>query len=95
MSEPKETFTFQAIWPITAAGESMSYGALCLEAEAELPDVIARTRAALTRPGRFSIAPSSKVAGSGNTTASVLLYEAPARRAVTRPYHRRLTRADS
>ena len=68
--------TFRAIWPIT--DETRGYATLCKEAESELPLLIGQARARLTAPGRFSIAPSDRVPGSGRTTPAVLIYEAPA-----------------
>ncbi|WP_028474062.1 hypothetical protein [Nocardioides alkalitolerans] len=92
MSEP--AITFRAMWPIR--DESCSITDLCREATEELPGLVARANAKLLSPGAFSIKPASKVPGSGNTTRSVLLYEAPAQAApVARPYHRRLSRAAS
>lgn len=76
---------FLAIWPIV--DETVSYADLCRQAERDLPDMIARARVILARPGRFSIAPSEKVPGSGRITDAVLVYEAPATRAPRRPYH--------
>lgn len=78
--------TFRAIWPIV--DESVSYAALCKEATAELPAVIARAHAQLLSPGRFSIAPSVDVPGSGRVTESVLIYEAPATAVPRRSYWR-------
>ncbi|MFW6776108.1 hypothetical protein ACOACO_17625 [Nocardioides sp. CPCC 205120] len=68
--------TFRAIWPIV--DESRTYAALCREAAREVPEIAARSRARLTGPGRFSVAPSESVPGSGRLTDSVLVYEAPA-----------------
>lgn len=77
---------FRAIWPIT--DERQSYANLCREAESDLPLLIAQAKARLTAHGRFSVAPSSQVAGSGRITESVLIYEAPAMRAPIREYRR-------
>lgn len=70
------THTFRAIWPIT--DETVPYAELCKQAGAELPEIIARSRARLTSPGHFAVAPSAHVPGSGRVTESVLLYTAPA-----------------
>jgi hypothetical protein len=68
---------FRCIWPIH--DETIGYADLCHQARAELPDLIAQAHAELLRPGRFSIAPSEWVPGSGRVTESVLVYEAPAK----------------
>lgn len=78
---------FRAIWPIV--DEGFSYAALCLSAEADLPMLIAQTHARLTGPGRFSVAPSDRVPGSGRVTESVLVFEAPAIAVARREYHRK------
>ena len=67
---------FRAIWPIT--DETVGYAELCRQATDDLPALVAQAKARLTRPGRFSIAPSDKVPGSGRVTDAVLVYEAPA-----------------
>ena len=76
--------TFRAIWPIT--DETVGYAALCKQAQSELPLLIAQAKARLTHPGRFSIAPSDKVPGSGRITSAVLVYEAPAVAVAPRGY---------
>lgn len=78
---------FMAIWPIV--DESVEYHRLCREAADDLPNVLARTGAQVTGPGRFSIAPSVTVPGSGRITDSVLIYEAPGVPIPRRPYHAR------
>ena len=75
---------FRAIWPIV--DETTSYADLCREAAAEIPELVARSRARLAKPGRFSVAPSEHVPGSGRVTDSVLIYEAPAQPLATRSY---------
>lgn len=77
---------FRAVWPIV--DERLSFADLCREAESGLPTLISQARARLLRPGRFSIAPSEKVPGSGRVTESCLIYEAPAAPATPRPYRR-------
>lgn len=77
---------FRAVWPIT--DESMPYADLCRTAEDDLPLLIAQAKARLLRRGRFSIAPSASVPGSGRVTESVLIYEAPAVRAPIRDYRK-------
>lgn len=76
--------SFRAIWPIT--DETVTYATLCRQASDDLPLLIAQAKAELIRPGRFSIAPSSHVPGSGNVAESVLIYDAPARRMPARGY---------
>lgn len=78
---------FMAIWPIV--DESVEYHRLCREAADDLPQVLARTRAQVVGPGRFSIAPSVSVPGSGRVTPTVLVYEAPAVPVRPRAYHSR------
>ncbi|WP_418060781.1 hypothetical protein [Pimelobacter simplex] len=67
---------FRAIWPIT--DETTPYAVLCKQARDELPRLIAQSHSRLTSPGRFSVSPSEWVPGSGRTTESVLVFEAPA-----------------
>ena len=74
MSGP--VYTFRAVWPIL--DESEPYGSLCRQATADLPTLIAQAHAVVLTRGRFSIAPSSHVPGSGRITDSVLVFEAPA-----------------
>ena len=57
-----------------------SYADLCREAAADLPLLVAQARAKLAAPGRFSVAPSDRVPGSGRVAESVLVFEAPATR---------------
>lgn len=73
-----EVYTFRAIWPIVDEGKS--YADLCREAAADLPLLVAQARAKLAAPGRFSVAPSDRVPGSGRVAESVLVFEAPATR---------------
>lgn len=68
--------TFRAIWPIVDT--AVDYQHLIREACEDLPTLAARAHAEITGRGRFSIAPSARVPGSGRVTESVLLYEAPA-----------------
>lgn len=67
---------FRAVWPIV--DETIPFPDLCREANAEIPRLAAQARAQLTRVGRFLIAPSDLVPGSGRVTAWALVYEAPA-----------------
>ena len=67
---------FRAIWPIT--NPSMSYADLCAQARRDLTLLYSRAKATPTAEGWFSIQPSRKVPGSGNTTESVLLFQCPA-----------------
>lgn len=80
---------FRAIWPIY--DPTMPYDAMLQAAIEELPDVAARSHARITGRGRFTIAPSSKVPGSGRVTDTVLVYEADADPLPRRPYHRQPT----
>lgn len=79
-------YFFRAWWPIV--DEDAAWSELCRQAEAEVPLLVAQGKAKLTGPGRFSIAPSAQVPGSGRVTESVLLYEAPAVRAPIRAYRK-------
>lgn len=83
MSAP--AIIFRACWPIV--DETVSFATMCREAQADLPLLIAQAKAKVIRPGRFTIAPSVEVPGSGRVTESVLIYEAPAVRAPARAYH--------
>jgi hypothetical protein len=71
-----ERAMFRAIWPIT--DETASWSELVADARPEVPLLAARAHARVCGPGRFSVAESCHVPGSGRVTASVLLYEAPA-----------------
>lgn len=77
---------FRAIWPIT--DEDQSYANLCRQATDDLPLLIGQAKARLTAQGRFSVAASINVPGSGRTTESVLVYEAPAVALARRSYWR-------
>ena len=67
---------YRCCWPILEDGTP--YRDLIRDAKAELPTLIAQAHAKLTGPGRFSIADSADVPGSGRTTPTVLVFEAPA-----------------
>lgn len=77
---------FRAIWPI--ADQSIGYATLCRQAAEDLPLLIGHASARLTNPGRFSIAPSVEVPGSGRVTEAVLVYEAPAVALAPRAYRK-------
>lgn len=74
--------SFQAIWPIL--DQRLTYDQLIDEAAHDLPTLVAQAHARITdwRAGRWSIARSVDVPGSGRITPTVLLYEAPAVAAV-------------
>ena len=78
--------TFRAIWPII--DESVPYADLIEQASDDLSVLVRQSRAELTGPGRFSIAASASVPGSGRVTESVMIYEAPARQVAARAYRR-------
>lgn len=67
---------FRAVWPIV--DETVPFPDLLREASAEISTLATQAGARLTRPGRFLIAPSDLVPGSGRVTAWVLVYDAPA-----------------
>lgn len=77
-------YLFRAIWPIL--DETVPWADLVRQASDDLPEVLARAHARILRPGRFSLARSETVPGSGRVAGSVLVYEAPAVRAAQRPY---------
>jgi hypothetical protein len=81
---------FRAIWPIT--DRTRPYELLITEAEAEIPELILRAHARITNwpAGRWSIARSEHVPGSGRVTPMVLLFEAPAVELTPREYSGRL-----
>ncbi len=77
-------YLFRAMWPITDMATPLAD--LISEAELDLPMVAARARAAVRPgPGRWTIAPSARIPGSGRVADNVLLYEAPADRRGVRP----------
>lgn len=76
---------FRAVWPIT--NETRSFLALCAEAQHDVPLLLAQAHARPTGPGRFTVADSAQIPGSGRITPWVLLYEAPATRTPARTYH--------
>lgn len=67
---------FRAIWPIV--DETVKYGDLLRQAATELPTLTTQAHVRVIGAGRFSIAESVYVPGSGRLTDSVLVYEAPA-----------------
>lgn len=71
------TFTFRAIWPIT--NERLPFVALCTQARHDIPLLLAQAHARPTGPGRWSMAESTYIPGSGRVTPWVLIYECPAR----------------
>lgn len=73
---------FRAMWPIV--DERVPYEHLIAEAFEEIERLAAQAhcRIADWSAGRFSIARSCQVPGSGRVTPTVLLYEAPAVAAV-------------
>ena len=77
--------TFRAVWPIIDS--SVPGDQLAAEVVGDLPALASTARARLLAPGRFYVAPSRTIPGSGNVTANVLVYECPARPARRRVYH--------
>lgn len=67
---------FRAIWPI--ADPDMPFAALVTEAQAEIPALLRRAKANLDGRGRFTVARSVDVPGSGRITEWTLIYTAPA-----------------
>lgn len=78
-------FMFRAVWPVL--DEAAPLSELLREATAELDEVASRAHARILTRGRFSIALSSQVPGSGRITELVLLFEAPAERVPCRIAH--------
>ncbi|WKN47126.1 hypothetical protein [Nocardioides sp. Arc9.136] len=74
--------SFRAIWPITDLHAGMAQ--LVAQARPELPRLLAQAHARPTGIGRFTVAASAHVPGSGRVTEWVLLYECPARPAPVR-----------
>lgn len=79
---------FRCFWPIT--DDKLGMGELIKQATPDVPMLLARAHAAIgpNSSGRWSIAPSASIPGSGRTTDYVLLFEAPARRVPTRAYRK-------
>lgn len=77
---------FRAIWPIT--DDATPWVDLCRQAALEVPALAAQAHAHLVNAGRFSMALSSQVPGSGRVTEWCLLFEARALRKPAREYHR-------
>lgn len=79
---------FRAFWPIT--DDKLGMTELIRIATPDIPELLARAHAAIghDNSGRWSIAPSATVPGSGRVTDFVLLFEAPARRVPTRAYRK-------
>lgn len=75
---------FRACWPILEDGTP--YRDLVRTAKTEIPVLVGQAHARLTGAGRFSIAESVDVPGSGRTTPTVLVYEAPATAITRRDY---------
>ena len=71
-------FVFRAVWPITDMATPLDE--LIAGATKDLPMLAARAHADLSSVtgGRWSVASASRVPGSGNLTANVLLFETPA-----------------
>lgn len=74
--------TFRAIWPIV--DQRIPYDQLIAEATDDLERLTLHAHCRVTNygAGRWSIARSSQVPGSGRVTPTVLMYEAPAVAAV-------------
>ena len=77
---------FQALWPIT--DESVRLPDLVDQAREDVPALLAQAHAKPTGQGRWRIADSRKIPGSGRTTELVLVYECPAVKTAPRVYHR-------
>jgi hypothetical protein len=78
------TFTFRALWPIT--DPNCPFLRLCNDAFPDVPALLRQAHAIPTAHGRFHVAPSAHVPGSGRITDWVLIYECPAFRRPPRAY---------
>jgi hypothetical protein len=67
---------YKAIWPITDI--TLPWFALIEQAKRDLPNLTMLAHAQLTGAGRWSVAESRTVPGSGGITPWVLIFEAPA-----------------
>ncbi|GAW54709.1 hypothetical protein [Nocardioides sp. PD653] len=76
------TFTFRAIWPIT--NERLPFIALCAQARHDIPLLLGQAHARPVGGGRWTLAESVHVPGSGRVTPWVLIYECPAHRVPVR-----------
>jgi hypothetical protein len=79
------------IWPIV--DEQAPITQLCAEAAEQVPHLLRQTHARATGPGRFGIADSRHLPGSGRTTRWVLTYECPAVPAPRQPLADHVRRA--
>lgn len=84
MIPPTPTHTFLARWPILDPARTIA--SLRDEAACELDQLVSRAHARLVGPGRWAIADSARVPGSGGITPTVLVFTAPAIEAERRPY---------
>lgn len=89
MTEARIGWTFQALWPIT--DQSVPWHELIDQARADLPQLLATARAIPLERGKFHIARSIDVPGSGRSTPTVLVFEARAKRRRARAYHHATT----
>jgi hypothetical protein len=78
--------TFRALWPII--DPSVSLHELTQQAHADLPALTRRAHCRLTGRGRWWIADSRLIPGSGRVTDTCLIYDAPAVSVHRRAYHR-------
>jgi hypothetical protein len=67
---------FRALWPIT--DPTLGVGELLATAAADLPLLARQARVELAGEGRYCVARSATVPGSGNITEWTLLYTCPA-----------------
>ena len=75
--DTEPTHLFRAMWPIPDT--TSSFPELMAQAYAEVPHLARMQRASIVGDaGKFSVALSKDVPGSGNTTQWVLLFVAPA-----------------
>ncbi len=90
MTATSPTATFIARWPITEPHLTLQQ--LVQSARPDLPDLATRAHARLVGAGRWTIAASADVPGSGMVTPTVLLYRAPCVPVPRRPYSTRLSK---
>lgn len=80
---------FRATWPIT--DPTVGFLELLEMARQDLPALLTQAHARRTGLGRYTVAHSIDIPGSGRTTEWVLLFQCPATRTDARPYHRTAT----
>lgn len=81
----RASHVFRAVWPIKD-DDPQPYHLLIRQASDDLPTLLTQAAAQQVGMGRFSVALSTQVPGSGRVSESVLVYEAPVIQTPPRPY---------